>query len=383
MRITVVTSYFPTSARPYGGNSAFQTLLRLKPHASIEVVSPQEHYLNIPFLKPARYEPADLTWQPPEFATTYFTYPVIPIVTRPFNGPIVAKILLPHVRMTRPDLILNYWLYPDGYAAVRVGRELGVPVVVCAIGSDIRTRNDPFTRRRVQETMMGADAVITVSGELRQQAIAQGVPAEKVTAILNGCDTNIFYPGEREVARNQVGIGVDDELIVYAGNLLATKGLGELMEAFVALAKSRPKARLALVGQGPFRDTLGRRIAMAGLESRVILPGRCEATGIAQWMRAANVFCLPSYSEGCPNVVVEALACGRPIVATNVGGIPELVKESSGILTPPRDAEGLRGALDRALSRTWDSAEIARTSTRSWDAVAAETLAVCRRVSAK
>ena len=153
------------------------------------MVSPQEHYLNIPFLKPARYEPADLTWQPPEFATTYFTYPVIPIVTRPFNGPIVAKILLPHVRMTRPDLILNYWLYPDGYAAVRVGRELGVPVVVCAIGSDIRTRNDPFTRRRVQETMMGADAVITVSGELRQQAIAQGVPAEKVTAILNGCDT--------------------------------------------------------------------------------------------------------------------------------------------------------------------------------------------------
>ena len=118
------------------------------------------------------------------------------------------------------------------------------------------------------------------------------------------------------------------------------------------------------------------------MASRVTLPGRCDAAGIAQWMRAADVFCLPSYSEGCPNVVVEALACGRPLVATNVGGIPELVNDASGLLTPPRDAAALRESLDRALSRPWDSAEIARASTRSWDSVAAETLAVCRRVRA-
>ena len=382
MRITVVTSYFPTSARPYGGNSAFQTLLRLKPHASIEVVAPLEHYPDLPFLKPARYEPADLTWQPPEFATTYVSYPVIPILSRPFNGPIVAKILLPHVRMTRPDLILNYWLYPDGYAAVKVARELGVPVIVGAIGSDLRTRNDPFTIRRVIETMVEADATITVSEDLRQQAIAQGVPAGKVTAIRNGCDTTVFYPGDLEIARKHVGCDPSDELIVYAGNLLASKGLGELLEAFVGLAKSRPLARLALIGQGPFRDTLARRVAMAGVEKRVMLPGRCDAAGIARWMRAASVFCLPSYSEGCPNVVVEALACGRPIVGTNVGGIPELVKEVSGLMVPPRDAIALRGALETALSRQWDSAEIARTSTRGWETVAAETLAVCRKVMA-
>jgi teichuronic acid biosynthesis glycosyltransferase TuaC len=380
MRITVVTSYFPTSARPYGGNSAFQTLLRLKPYASIEVVSPQEHYPDLPFLKPARYEPADPNWQPPEFTTTYVSYPVIPIVTRPFNGPVVAKILLPHVRMTRPDLILNYWLYPDGYAAVRVGRELGVPVIVGAIGSDIRARNDPITIRRVQETMMDADAVITVSEELRQQVIARGVPADKVTAILNGCDTAIFYPGDHATARKELNLDETAELIVYAGNLLATKGLGELLEAFGRLSKSRPQLQLAIVGQGPYRDTLGRRVAMAGMEGRVKLPGRCDAAGIAQWMRAADLFCLPSYSEGCPNVVVEALACGRPVVATHVGGIPELVKETCGLLVPPRDVTALRVALDTALTRLWDSAEIARTSTRSWETVAAETLAVCRTV---
>jgi glycosyltransferase involved in cell wall biosynthesis len=97
-------------------------------------------------------------------------------------------------------------------------------------------------------------------------------------------------------------------------------------------------------------------------------------------MRAADVFCLPSYSEGCPNVVVEALACGRPVVATKVGGIPELVNETCGMLIPPRNAGELAKALDRALSKPWDSEEIARTFTRSWETVAAETLAVCRKV---
>lgn len=382
MRITVVTSYFPTSARPYGGNSAFQTLRLLKPHASIEVVCPLERYPNIPGLKPSRYEPADPQWQPPEFQTTYVHCPVIPIVTRPFNGRVCAAILLPHVRMTRPDLILNYWLYPDGYAAVRIGRELGVPVIVGAIGSDIRRRNDPSTVRLVRETMLRADAVITVSEELRQQAIAQGIPANKVTAILNGCDTAVFHTGDRGAARQQVGCDGSSELIVYAGNLLDSKGLGELMEAFLELAGPRPQLRLAIVGQGPYGAALARRASAAGMESRVILPGRRDATGIARWMRASDVFCLPSYSEGCPNVVVEALACGRPVVATNVGGIPELVKEGCGLLIPPRDAAALRGALDAALSKHWDSAEIARTSTRSWETVAAETLAVCRRVRA-
>ena len=112
----------------------------------------------------------------------------------------------------------------------------------------------------------------------------------------------------------------------------------------------------------------------------MILPGRCDAAGIAQWMRAADIFCLPSYTEGCPNVLVEALACGRPIVATNVGGIPELIHQDSGILVPPRDSAALRGALHQALSKQWDGEAIARTSTRSWEAVSGETWAVCRKI---
>ena len=380
MKITVVTSYFPTSTHPYGGNSAFHTLRFLEPHASIEVICPLERYPDIRGLKPARYQRADPAWQPPEFKTTYVEYPVLPVVTRPFNGAILARILLPYVRLSRPDLILNYWLYPDGYAAVRVGRVLSVPVIVGAIGSDIRARNDPFTIRLVRQTMLHAAAVITVSRELRQQAIARGIPAEKVTAILNGCDTSVFCPGDRAEARAQVGCDPQSELVVYVGNLLATKGLGELMDAFIELSKSRPRLHLAIVGQGPYGETLQRRAAAAGLLERVTMPGRRDAPGVTQWMRAADVFCLPSYSEGCPNAVIEALACGRPVVSTRVGGIPELVHETCGMLVPPRDAAALCRALDGALAKPWDTQEIARLSSRGWEAVAADTLAVCRQV---
>ncbi len=380
MKITVVTSYFPNSARPYGGNSAFHTLRFLKPHASIEVISPHEHYPNLKWLIPGRYETIDLTWQPDEFKTTYFEYPAIPVLTRPFNGPVCARILLPYVRASRPEVILNYWLYPDGFAAVRAGQTLGIPVIVGAIGSDIRRRNDPFTIHLVRQTMCEADGVITVSEELRQRVIAMGVPADKVTTILNGCDTSVFFPGDRDAARRELSFNPEAELIVYAGNLYASKGLGELIEAFIGLAESRPRARLVVIGQGPYAETLTRRAAGRGLQERVIMAGRRDAAGVAVWMRAADLFCLPSYSEGCPNVVIEALACGRPVVATNVGGIPELVDNSCGILVPPHDAGRLRQALEQALSRTWDYAAIARSRTRSWEQVACDTLALCRKV---
>jgi teichuronic acid biosynthesis glycosyltransferase TuaC len=380
MKITVISSYFPTSTRPYGGNSAFHTLRLLKRCAGLEidVVCPLVRYPG--WLAPGSYERADVTYRPPEFPTAYVEYPAMPLVTRPFNGAACARLLLPYVRKTRPELILSYWVYPDGYAAVRIGRALGVPVIVGAIGSDLRTRNDPFTIRLVRKTLKEANAVITVSRELRELAIRMGAPPDKVTAILNGCDTTVFHPGDRAEARRQVGVEATGELIVFAGNLIESKGLGELMTAFIGLAKSRPRARLAILGKGIYGETLAARAAEAGLRDRVTLAGGQDAAGVAKWMRAADVFCLPSYSEGCPNVVVEALSSGRPVVATNVGGIPELVNGNCGILVPPRNSDVLRGALEAALAKEWDQEEIARTYRRSWEEVAGETFDVCRKV---
>ena len=379
IKIAAVTPYFPTSSTSYKGNSALHTLRWLKRRADVEVICPITAYPK--WLAPDAYKDVpDLTYKHPEFKTTYFQYPAIPVVTRPINGFVCAHYLLPYVRAAKPDVILNYWLYPEGYSAVRVGRTLGIPVVVGAIGSDIRTRTDRWTIHFVREAMKNAAAVVTVSEELRQRAIGMGVPSEKITSIRNGCDTSVFFPGDRDEARREVGFAGDAELILYAGNLIESKGLGELMEAFVGVLASRPRAVLAIAGQGEFGEVLTSRAAAAGARDRVLMLGRQKAEGVASWMRASDVFCLPSYSEGCPNVVVEALSCGRPVVATSVGGVPELVDERGGILVAPRGAAQVREALDAALGRQWDRDRIAAACRRSWEEVADKTFAVCRSV---
>jgi len=379
MRIAVVTPYFPVSATSHKGHSAFHTLRFLKHRAEIQVICPITAYPKWLTPDPTK-DPPDLSYKPSELSTTYFQYPAIPFITRPLNGLTCAHFLLPYVRSARPDIILNYWLYPEGYSAVRVGRTLGVPVIVGAIGSDIRRRNDPFTRHFVRKTMLDAARVITVSEELRQRAIAMGVPGIKIHTILNGSDGSIFHPGDRGEARRKAGCEGTDELILYAGNVIESKGMGELIAAFIELAATRPRARLAIIGNGAYADIVTSRAGAAGVRDRVLMPGRRKSAEVAEWMRAADIFCLPSYSEGCPNVLVEALACGRPIVATNVGGIPELVDGRSGILVPPRDAAKLREALDAALSRAWDSEGIAATYRRGWEEVADKTYEVCRGV---
>jgi len=383
MRITVVTSYFPTSARSYNGTSAVQTLRQLARHADIQVICPRPVYPRAKWLSPPGFEPDDLTYRASEFHTTYFGYPAIAILTRPFNGLTCLAKLMPLVRSSRPDVILNYWLYPDGYSAVRAGRRLNVPVVVGVIGSDLRTRNDPITKYLVRRTVLTADAVITVSEDLRRLVLIQGASPGKVVTILNGCDREVFHPGDRAEARRAFKVAESDEVILYAGSLIESKGLPELMAAFIQLAGTRAAARLVIVGKGHYAPAIEKQIAAAGLEHRLLMAGYQSSAAVSQWMRAADVLCLPSYSEGCPNVVLEALASGRPVVATRVGGIPELVNPACGLLVPPRDAVSLRTALDRALSTRWDTELIVRNSTRDWGQVADETLAVCRRVAGR
>jgi glycosyltransferase involved in cell wall biosynthesis len=126
------------------------------------------------------------------------------------------------------------------------------------------------------------------------------------------------------------------------------------------------------------REELHSRIAAANWGGQVLVPGAMQPKEIAEWIGAADLLCLPSYSEGYPNVVVEALACGRPVVATEVGGIPELVNATNGRLVAPRDAIALHGALVEVLGRSWDHAALSAGSSRSWDDVARATLAVCQ-----
>jgi len=268
-------------------------------------------------------------------------------------------------------------LYPEGYATVAIARRLGIPAVLGSIGSDLNRFADPASRWLSRLAMKRATFVVTKSEHLRQRAIQMGISASKVRTIRNGCNPSVFHLRDRSAARAQLAIDQSAELVLFVGRLDTAKGIEELLEAFASVANRRPNLRLAFVGDGPGNGHLRSKAKHLALEDRITLNGACSSQEVAQWLAAANVLALPSYNEGYPNVVIEALSCGRPVIATNVGGILELVNEESGILIAPRDSRALANAIEKAMDRCWDEQSISEQFRRGWDEAADELLHIC------
>jgi len=150
------------------------------------------------------------------------------------------------------------------------------------------------------------------------------------------------------------------------------KGLRELVEAAALLHAQRPSLRVYMIGEGPDRTLIESAIQANNAAAYIHTLPACAFDEVAVWMAAADLVTLPSYMEGCPNVILEALACGQPVVATNVGGIPEILSGESGELVPPRDSVALAHALASVLGRSWDASDLSERGSRSWETVAAE-----------
>lgn len=381
MRIAVVTQFFPVREQPYRGHSAYQTLRPLAQMADVRVFAPFSHYPNFLRGRHRSWAHTDETYQPPETQASYFNYPAIPVLTRAVNGLSCARSIDASVTEFRPDVILSYWLYPDGWAAARVAKKLGVFSVATAIGSDVNDIRDPITRHMTKQAVLQSDHVVTVSTPLRSRVISDfGVSPERVSAVLNGCDLGIFRVLDRAAVRRQLAVDLHDELIVYVGRLDVLKGLLELTRACAELQRKRPRLRLVMIGEGPAKPEIVSTAELEGFNSRLTLVPPCPSTMIAQWMNAADVFSIPSYAEGCPNVVIEAQNCGTPVVATRVGGIPELVSKQSALLVEARSVPQLISALDEALQRPWDRIAIGNAQARSWRDVAGDLYALFEKL---
>ncbi len=376
LKIAVVTRNFPSSAEPWQGRSVYQTLRALARKADVRVFYPNAKYPS--WLKPRSriYDKLDMSYSPPDVKVNYYDFPALPLLSRPLNGWMAARVLLPHIRNFAPDIIFSFFLYPEGYAALKIGRILAIPVVARSMGSDINRIGDPISALHTRTVLREADFLVMVSNDLRKKAVAMGALPEKTRTIVNGCDPDVFHVMDRLVARQKLRIDPAAEAVVYIGRMDLRKGLRELVEAAVALRPQRPNLHVYMVGEGPDRTHIQSAINAHNATSYVhALPG-CSFDEVAVWMATADVVTLPSYMEGCPNVILEALACGRPVVATNVGGIPEIMNDACGLLVPPRDPIELARALASVLDKTWDATALAGHWGRSWNTVAAELLEI-------
>ncbi|HEX7801982.1 MAG TPA: glycosyltransferase [Pseudoxanthomonas sp.] len=378
MRLLIVTSQFPIAGEPNRGRPVYQTIRELSRLATVRVISPVATYPRWAQPRSYLFRASDDTQAVEGCDVQYVRYPALPAVTRPLNGGSCARALHAPLKAFAPDLVLSYWLYPDAYGAMLAARKAGLPLVAGARGSDLRVR-DAVSRALTRPVVNAAQRLLVVSEDLGRVATENyGADPARIRTIPNGCDASLFHPTDRGAARTHLGIAADAEVVTYVGRLVAEKGLRELLDACRTVSAARPRLRLVLVGEGPMREEIATRLA-ADASLQVTLAGAQPPAEVARWMAASDLVTLPSYSEGHPNVLVEALACGRPVVATPVGGIPEVVDAESGILVPARDADALAVGLAQALDRRWDEAALARKFSRDWRQVAEDTLEACEQ----
>ena len=384
MQIGVIAPLYPTRKEPYRGAAIWNTLRALTAHASVSAycVHPYPKFV---YRRSFRYhdEPVHaLQYGVPAQMVNYFA---VPWATRCWNAHAIHRRLMRTLRDAALDLLLCYWIHPEGYAAVRLARALGIPVVLGARGSDLaKFHGNPVLRKQIRLALEQADAVLCVSQDLARRAIALGAAGERVLTIPNGIDRTVFDCHGADAAREQLRIPSGCRLAVFVGWLSELKGISQLVQALGLLQRRDPgRWRLAVIGEGYLRSAVQRQIARLGLNGQVFLLGPKRPAEVADWMKAADVLCLPSETEGCPNVVLEALSVGTPVLATAVGGVPDLVHDDCGILIQNRQPEEIAQALRSIASRRWDRSAIARTSGRSWDRVARETYDVCQWVTKK
>jgi len=276
------------------------------------------------------------------------------------------------------DIIDAHYVYPDGFVAVLLGSFFRKPVVVSARGSDINLfAKFPLIRRFLQYTLNKADTVIAVSQSLKDAMLALHIPEEQIIVIANGVDTEKFYPFSKGEARRKLRLPHHKRILLSVGRLVPLKGFDLLIKALKLLFEERHEQDLYLVivGEGSCRKELEHLIDTLGLCEHVSLVGAIPHQELYFWYSAADLFCLASSKEGWPNVVLEALASGTPVVATDVGGIPEIIcSDRLGILTK-RDERELAAGIAAALKKSWQSdALVQYARDQTWDSVASAVL---------
>jgi glycosyltransferase involved in cell wall biosynthesis len=251
----------------------------------------------------------------------------------------------------RPDVVHAPFAYPDGWAAVQLGHEFGLPVVVQVHGSDVRLLDRyPARRRRTEEALRAADGVIAVSQDLADTVVRTGVDPDRVLLAYDGIDPDLFHPGSKAAARARLGLDRDARRLLFVGNFYPVKGADVLLHACHRLRQHGVAFEADLIGQGPEGEALRGLVRRLGLEGTVGFRGAMPQAELADWYRSADVFVLPSHSEGVPNVLLEAMACHTPYVATSVGGIPEIHLPEVGRLVPPNDPAALADTIARELA---------------------------------
>ena len=378
--VVVLSSLFPSSVQPGAGLFVRERMFRVGRRLPLCVVAPSPWFPLQALLRRWRphFRPGAPGYeQQQRFDVWYPRFFSVPSALKRLDGLAMAVGAYPRLRALkragRLDLLDSHFGFPDGYAAVLLGRWLGVPVTITLRGTEARHAADPTLRPLLLKALLGADRVFAVADALKQVAVSIGVPAEKITVVGNGVDTVRFVPVDRDEARAALGLPANAPVLISVGGLVERKGFHRVIELLPRLRERWPGLIYLIVGgasaEGNNRPQLEQQVAQLGLHDTVRFLGSLPPDALKQPLSAADVFVLSTRNEGWANVFLEAMACGLPVVTTDVGGNREVVdRDSLGIVVPFGDAAALEAALGQALATPWDRTEIRRhAEDNAWD----------------
>src|SRR5215467_832599 len=383
IRLLTLTTLFPNSRRPRHGIFIANRLRRLCDTGRVEATV----VAAVPWFPGVYRDVSAVPAAEPVFGfdVRHPRYLQVPAIGMRIQPDSLARTLLKELQRSRLDrdrfdIIDAHYFFPDGVAAARVAQELRLPLVISARGSDINLIGEiPFARQRMSLAAQSAKALISVSAALAAKMKDLGMPADRIHVLRNGVDTDLFCPFSRLDARKRLRLDEGGQWVLGVGNLVPEKGFDILINALGDL----PRARLLLVGDGPLRNTL-RSLAAATAPGRVEVRDNMAQSELRFAYAACDVLGLPSLREGWPNVVLEAIACGTPVVASAVGGIPEMLQsDAPAIVLSDRSAHAWASALRVFLENSLKPEAVRQYALRfGWDEVVGRQCALYEEVVA-
>lgn len=384
--LIVFSSLFPSAARPAAGLFIRERMFRVAQQRPLAVVSPQAWFPGQSLIRRLRpgYRPQAPALEIQQGIRVYHPrFLSLPGLLRRLDGASMALcsfFLMRRLRREGARLIDAHFGYPDGDAATRLGRWLGLPVTLTLRGTEVPHSRNPVLRRRLVRALGAAARVFSVSGSLRQLALDLGVDASKTEVVGNGVDTQVFYPVDRVAARARFDLPDRAQVLISVGGLVERKGMHRVIDCLPPLMARHPDLHYLIVGggggEGDLRAELEAQVDRLGMSGRVHFLGTLPPDALKWPLSAADVFVLATRNEGWANVFLEAMACGLPVVTTDVGGNAEVVcRDALGSIVPFGDATALQQALDAALDKSWDRAAIIDyAQANQWDKRVAQLL---------
>jgi teichuronic acid biosynthesis glycosyltransferase TuaC len=381
LRVLTFTSLYPNKVNPLQGIFIHQRVIHLArfPETTVEVIAPVPYFP--PWLQKTRWQHLSQVPRQEEIDGVRVHHPRYPLATgisMPVHGLLeflgslsLARRLHNEINF---DCIDAHFVYPDGFAAVLLGKALGLPVIVSARGTDMNVYPSfRIIRPMLRWTLTHAAGAIAVSADLKKKMTDLGAPEPNVRVISNGVDVERFQRLDVRESRKFLGLPEEVPIAVSVGSLIESKGHHLLISAVEELTRRFPKLRLHIIGEGVYRARLEELVREKRLQDRVFLMGNRPNEELSSWFSAADISCLMSSREGWPNVVSESLACGTPVLATRAGGTPEIITSPDIGTFVERDIRSIAAGLEMSLTKSWNHQEIARcVRMRSWDNVAEE-----------